>query len=44
MNDEDFLKIVKGMNKEELETKLPFVCDLSKIIVKKLREEEQVQK
>jgi hypothetical protein len=44
MNDEDFLKIVKGMSKEELETKLPFICDLTKIISRKLKEEEQVQK
>lgn len=44
MNDEDFLKIIKGMSKEELETKLPFICDLTKIISRKLKEEEQGQK
>ena len=38
MDDTDFLKLVKGMPKEELEEKFPFLVELSKIIFNKLNE------
>ena len=40
MNDADFLKLVKEMSLEELETKLPFTIELTRIIALKLKEEK----